>query len=48
MGGTVEVFVRWYPNGDTGDVIDAGVLRKFGALGVKLGFNVYVVPPAAS
>ena len=46
MGGTVEVFVRWYPNGDTGDVIDAAVLQKFGALGVKLGFNVYGVPPA--
>lgn len=45
-GGSVEVFARWYPNGDTGESLSADVLAKLGSLGVSLGFNVYGVDPS--
>lgn len=44
-GGEVQVFARWYPNGDTGETLPPYLLRKLGSLGVQLGFNVFGVPP---
>lgn len=44
-GGGVEVFVRWYPNGDTGESFPPDVLTKLGSLGVTFGFNVYGIHP---
>lgn len=44
-GGSVELFARWYPNGDTGEVLPPALLARLGSLGVSLGFNVYGVPP---
>lgn len=45
-GGDVEVFARWYPDGDTGESFPAGLLARLGSLGVRLGFNVYGHSPA--
>ena len=45
MGGSVELFARWYPNGDTGEVLPPDLLARLGSLGVSLKFNVYGVPP---
>lgn len=43
IGGSVELFARWYPNGDTGEVLPPILLSRLGALGVSVGFNVYGV-----
>jgi len=45
MGGSVELFARWYPNGDTGEILPSALLARLGCLGVSLGLNVYGVPP---
>jgi hypothetical protein len=45
MGGSVELFARWYPDGDTGEVLPPTLLARLGSLGVSLGFNVYGVQP---
>ena len=44
-GGYVEVFIRWYPNGDTGESLAPDILRDLAGLGLTLGFNVYGVSP---
>lgn len=46
QGGSIELFARWYPSGDTGEVLPPALLVRLGSLGVSLGFNVYGVPPA--
>jgi hypothetical protein len=45
IGGSVELFARWYPNGDTGELLPSALLSRIGALGVSVGFNVYGVQP---
>jgi hypothetical protein len=40
-GGTVMFYVYWYPNGDTGEVFGADLLREIAALEIELGINVY-------
>ena len=40
-GGTIQFYVFWYPNGDTGQVFDTALLSRMAALGIDLGINVY-------
>lgn len=40
-GGRLNFYVFWYPNGDTGAVLGAGLLGQMAALGIDLGLNVY-------
>lgn len=40
-GGSLEFYVFWYPNGDTGDVFPADLLFLIADLGIDLGINVY-------
>ena len=40
-GGRLSFYVFWYPNGDTGAVLDAGLLREMAALEIDLHLNVY-------
>ena len=40
-GGSSELYVYWYPNGDTGAVFDPALLTELGGLGLALGINVY-------
>ena len=40
-GGSAMFFVFWYPNGDTGEVFEVGLLKKMAELGIDLGLNVY-------
>lgn len=40
-GGSTNFFVFWYPNGDTGEVFTAILLRRIADLGIDLGINVF-------
>ncbi len=40
-GGSLEFFVFWYPNGDTGGSFDPELLGEMAELGITLGINVY-------
>jgi hypothetical protein len=48
IGGSVELFAKWYPNGDTGESFPPELLAKLGSMGLSLGFNVYGVDPSGS
>jgi hypothetical protein len=40
-GGSVSLYVFWYPNGDTGAKFDLDLLRQLSDLGIALDINVY-------
>jgi hypothetical protein len=40
-GGSLNFYVFWYPNGDTGAVFNADLLERMAALKIDLGLNVY-------
>lgn len=40
-GGRLNFYVFWYPNGDTGAVLNADLLGDMAALEIDLGLNVY-------
>lgn len=45
-GGSLMLYVSWYPAGDTGEVFGAALLRDMADLGIALGLNVYGPPEA--
>lgn len=40
-GGSLNFYVYWYPNGDTGAVFSPELLGKMASLKIALGLNVY-------
>jgi hypothetical protein len=40
-GGSLNFYVFWYPNGDTGVVFKADLLERMAALKIDLALNVY-------
>jgi hypothetical protein len=40
-GGSLMFYVFWYPNGDTGEVFGADLLRNMAEMGIEMGINVY-------
>ena len=40
-GGRLNVYVFWYPGGDTGETLSAELLGRLASLNVELGINVY-------
>lgn len=40
-GGRLNIYVFWYPGGDTGETFSADLLGRLASLNVDLGINVY-------
>jgi hypothetical protein len=41
QGGTIEFFVGWFFDGDSGDVFDCDLLARMADLKIDLSLNVY-------